>query len=388
MRSSRRDHDDPITKRTAARATRRELLGLAALGVLAAGTKPARAADGQLVYGSHISLAPAWFDPAETSGIVTPFMLLYALHDGLVKPMPGNPAEPCLAESYTASADGLTHSFVLRAGATFHNGEPVTAEDVKFSFERYRGNAARFIKEKVAAVETPDPRRVVFRLHQPWPDFLIYYSSVTGAGWIVPKKYVESVGEDGFKKAPDRRGTVQVRLVHPGRRTGDGGVRRLLAQGAHREEAGLEGDPGRDHAACGAEARRGRSRLLDPRRAGRGIAAHAGARAEAGGDQLAVLDLFRRSVGPEIALARRAGAQGRDPGAGSRGHQPGAHARPFTAHRQHRAEGLRVLLAAAEDSARSGGRAPAAGGSGFHKAASMPGSTTATPPTPTSPRRR
>ena len=216
MLSPRRDHDDPITKRTAASATRRDLLGLAALGVLAAGTKPARAANGQLVYASHISLAPTWFDPAETPGIVTPFMLLYALHDGLVKPMPGNPAEPCLAESYAASADGLSHSFVLRAGVTFHNGAPVTAEDVKFSFERYRGNAAGFIKEKVAAVETPDPRRVVFRLHKPWPDFLLYYSSVTGAGWIVPKKYVESVGEDGFKKEPIGAGPYKFASFTPG----------------------------------------------------------------------------------------------------------------------------------------------------------------------------
>ena len=217
MRSSRRDHDDPITKRTAARATRRELLGLTALGILAAGTKPARAADGHLVYGSHISLAPAWFDPAETSGIVTPFMLLYALHDGLVKPMPRQPGR-------TVSG-GIIHglrrrtqptSFVLRDGAMFHNGEPVTAEDVKFSFERYRGNAARFIKEKVATVETPDPRRVIFRLHQPWPDFLIYYSSVTGAGWIVPKRYVESVGEDGFKKAPIGAGPYKFVSFNPG----------------------------------------------------------------------------------------------------------------------------------------------------------------------------
>src|SRR5215204_3738269 len=211
MRSFRRHHGVPNP-----RATRRELLGLAALGVLAAGTKSAKAANGQLVYASHISLAPTWFDPAETPGIVTPFMLLYALHDGLVKPMPGNSAEPCLAESYTASADGLGHSFVLRAGATFHNGAPVTAEDVKFSFERYRGNAAGFIKEKVAAVETPDPRRVIFRLHQPWPDFLLYYSSVTGAGWIVPKKYVESVGEDGFKKEPIGAGPYKFASFTPG----------------------------------------------------------------------------------------------------------------------------------------------------------------------------
>src|SRR5260221_4090556 len=167
MLSSRRNPDRPIARGSAVRATRRELLGLAALGIVAAGTKPARAAEGRLVYGSHISLAPTWFDPAETPGIVTPFMLLYALHDGLVKPMPGNPAEPCLAESYTASADGLSHSFVLRAGATFHNGAPVTPEDVKFSFERYPGNAAAFIKEKAAAVEKPDPRPVGVRLGKP-----------------------------------------------------------------------------------------------------------------------------------------------------------------------------------------------------------------------------
>jgi peptide/nickel transport system substrate-binding protein len=198
-------------------ATRREMLGLAALGVVALGTKPAEAApDSKITYAAHVSLAPTWFDPAETPGIVTPFMLLYALHDGLVKPMPGKAAEPCLAESHAAAADGLSHTFVLRAGAKFHNGEPVTAEDVKFSFERYRGNAAGFIKERVAAVETPDPRRVVFKLKQPWPDFLLYYSSVTGAGWIVPKKYVESVGEDGFKKAPIGAGPYKFVSFNPG----------------------------------------------------------------------------------------------------------------------------------------------------------------------------
>jgi peptide/nickel transport system substrate-binding protein len=203
--------------RSFSRTTRREIMGLAALGVVAAGTRPARAApESKLVYAAHVSLAPTWFDPAETPGIVTPFMLLYALHDGLVKPMPGNPAEPCLAESYAAAPDGMSHTFVLRDGAKFHNGAPVTSEDVKFSFERYRGNAAGFIKEHVAAVETPDPRNVVFRLNKPWPDFLLYYSSVTGAGWIVPKKYVESVGEDGFKKAPIGAGPYKFVSFTPG----------------------------------------------------------------------------------------------------------------------------------------------------------------------------
>jgi peptide/nickel transport system substrate-binding protein len=69
--------------------------------------RPASAGpDSKIAYAAHVSLAPTWFDPAETPGIVTPFMLLYALHDGLVKPMPGKPADLCLAESYTASPTG------------------------------------------------------------------------------------------------------------------------------------------------------------------------------------------------------------------------------------------------------------------------------------------
>ena len=80
--------------------TRRGLLALSALGIVAAGQRTALAAsrEGQLTWAVHISLAPTWFDPAETPGMITPFMLLYALHDAMVKPMPGNAAEPCLAE--------------------------------------------------------------------------------------------------------------------------------------------------------------------------------------------------------------------------------------------------------------------------------------------------
>ena len=50
--------------------------------------------------------------------------------------------------------DGLSYDFTLRKGAMFHNGEPVTAEDVKFSFERYRGSSSKTLKERVAGVET------------------------------------------------------------------------------------------------------------------------------------------------------------------------------------------------------------------------------------------
>jgi peptide/nickel transport system substrate-binding protein len=184
--------------------TRREAFAIAALGLVAAAPGEARAAgpEGQLTWGVHISLAPTWFDPAETPGIITPFMVMYALHDAVVKPMPGNPQATCLAESFSASEDGLSSEFVLRNGAKFHNGDPVTAEDVRFSFERYRGTSHDLMRERTASVDVIDPRHVRFTLKKPWPDFLTFYASATGAGWVVPKKYVEKVGDEGFKKAP------------------------------------------------------------------------------------------------------------------------------------------------------------------------------------------
>ncbi len=197
-------------------------LGLLALLLSCTATvsvAPATAAspEGQLTWAVHVSLAPTWFDPAETPGVITPFMFLYALHDALAKPMPGTAMAPSLAESWSASRDGLTYDFVLRKGVRFHNGEPLTAEDVKFSFERYKGAGASTLRARVAAVEIVDAHRVHFRLKQPWPDFMTFYGTpATGAAWIVPRKYVERVGDDGFKKAPVGAGPYRFVSFTPG----------------------------------------------------------------------------------------------------------------------------------------------------------------------------
>jgi peptide/nickel transport system substrate-binding protein len=196
---------------------RRLTLLLVLVAGLGATTPAAAAPEGQLTWAVHVTLAPTWFDPAETPGIGTPFMMLYALHDALVKPMPGNATAPSLAESWSVSKDGLVYEFVLRHGVRFHNGDPLTADDVKFSFERYRGAAARLLKERVPVVEVVDPLRVRFRLKEPWPDFMTYYGSLaTGAGWIVPRKYLEKVGDDGFKKAPVGAGPYRFASFTPG----------------------------------------------------------------------------------------------------------------------------------------------------------------------------
>ena len=143
-------------------------------------------------------------------------MVLYALHDAMVKLMPGQSPAPSLAEAWSASEDGLSYDFTLRQGAKFHNGEPVTAEDVKFSFERYRGTSHDLMMARVASVEIPDPRHVRFKLKRPWPDFLTFYASATAAGWVVPKAYVEKVGDEGFKKAPIGAGPYKFVSFNPG----------------------------------------------------------------------------------------------------------------------------------------------------------------------------
>ena len=157
--------------------------------------------EGEMRFAFYVTLAPAWFDPGEVTGFITPFFLMWAMHDALVKTMPGKPMSPSLAESWTVSTDQKTYDFKLRPGLKFHNGDPFTAEDVKFSFERAKGY--KILKDKVRDVEIASPTRVRFHLHEPWPDFMAFYGTmVAGHGWIVPKKYVEKVGDDGFKKAP------------------------------------------------------------------------------------------------------------------------------------------------------------------------------------------
>src|SRR5258707_14388516 len=121
------------------------------------GAPAAAAPEGTLTWGLHVTLATKWLDPIDTEAFINPFMVLYAVHDALVKPMPGGENTPSLAESWTVSKDGLVYEFVLRKNAKFHNGDPVTADDVKFSFERYKGAAAKRLRDPVRDVEIVDP---------------------------------------------------------------------------------------------------------------------------------------------------------------------------------------------------------------------------------------
>src|SRR4030081_1786352 len=89
--------------------------------------------EGEMRWALYVTLSPVWFDPGEVVGQLTPFWVLYAMRDALVKPMPGNLMAASLAESWTLSADQRTYEFKLRDGLKFHNGDPFTAEDVKYT---------------------------------------------------------------------------------------------------------------------------------------------------------------------------------------------------------------------------------------------------------------
>ena len=170
--------------------------------------------EGEMRWALYVTLSPVWFDPGEVVGVLTPFWVMYALHDALVKPMPGNLMTPSLAEFWTANEAQTIYEFKLREGLKFHNGDPFTAEDVKFSFERAK---AKLLHAKVKEVVIVDPYRVRFVLHEPWPDFMNFYGTLaSGAGWIVPKKYLEAVGPEGFKKHPIGLGPYKFVSSTPG----------------------------------------------------------------------------------------------------------------------------------------------------------------------------
>ena len=173
--------------------------------------------SGQMTWAVHVTIAPTWFDPAETPGTITPFMLMYALHDAMFKPMPDHPMAPSLVTQWHQSMDGRIYDFTLRQGVSFHNGDPFTAEDVQFSFERYKGAGHTLLKAQVKTVEIVNPHQIRFHTHEPWPDFMTFYGTLaSGAGWIVPKKYIEKVGTDEFKKHPIGLGPYRFAEHQPG----------------------------------------------------------------------------------------------------------------------------------------------------------------------------
>src|SRR5262249_29610262 len=152
----------PVSTAAVRLASHKICFGLLLCGAIPLGSHLATAAGpapaGRVVQAWHVTIAPSWFDPSTAPPQITPVGLLYAIRDALVRPYPGQKMGPSLAESWEESEDGLEYTFTLRPGLKFHNGDPLTTEDVKFSFERYRGAGASILHDRVARVEIVDPR--------------------------------------------------------------------------------------------------------------------------------------------------------------------------------------------------------------------------------------
>ncbi len=196
-----------------------KIIFLAALAILPVSSLEVSAAppEGVLKQAIHWSFSSDWLDPATGSFPIPAYHPMYLFHDALLKPMPEGLYTPSLAESWTISPDARVYEFKLRKGVKFHNGDPLTAEDVVFSFLRYKGSLAKTIHGKLEKVEAVGPYSVRVRLKEPFPEFLEYLlPGATTIGWIAPKKYVEKVGDAGFKKHPIGAGPYKFVEIVPG----------------------------------------------------------------------------------------------------------------------------------------------------------------------------
>ena len=196
----------------AAPPTRRRVLRTAAVGAAAFGLPAivgrraaASAPGGRLVLAWHTNIASRWLDPQQHDGTASPDNFLMALHDGLIKNFREVKYDhPGLADQFDFAADAKRATVHLRVGIKFHDGTPVTPADVKWSYEHYRGAWGDLLKAKTDGVEIVDDKTLRFHFKEPLPDFpiLLGTANVCGAGWVVPQKYYESVGPDGFLQKP------------------------------------------------------------------------------------------------------------------------------------------------------------------------------------------
>src|SRR5215475_11689319 len=190
------------------------LLAIIALALPAGG-----APKGKLVLAWHTSFASRWLDPQEHDGTATPDNFLTALHDGLIKNQGTELYDhPALAEKFEIAKDAKSATFTLRKGLKFHNGEPVTPQDVKFSYENYRGAKADVFKRRTERVDIVDDRTVKFVFKEPFLDFAILFgtANVAAPGWVVPEKYYKQLGADGFKQKPIGAGPFKLVRHEPG----------------------------------------------------------------------------------------------------------------------------------------------------------------------------
>ncbi len=222
--------------RTVSPTTRREFLkraavtglsGPALLAMLAATLKQAEAAGagqtlglpmraqgepkqgGTMILLGHQEIASLSPDDAGPS---VHYVMVAQIHNALLEMDENFVFQPVLAKAQPEiSEDGLSYTFQLHENVKFHDGEPFTSEDVKYTYEWYMNpdnaavNANNFAA--VEAVEAPDEYTVVVRLKEPDAAFSPHVASTM----IVPAHYHGEIGEDAFKSKPIGTGPFKLK---------------------------------------------------------------------------------------------------------------------------------------------------------------------------------
>ena len=164
----------------------------AAAGTESSGTEQESAAQkAEDVADSHITIGiPQDLDslvPSLSQGAGTQ-EILFNIYEGLLKPDSEGNLVPAVASDYTMSEDGLTYTFTLRDGIKFHNGNPVTVADVKYSIEVCAGlnggDPLISAFSNIESVETPDEQTIIITLKESSSSFLAVLATVEAA--IVP----------------------------------------------------------------------------------------------------------------------------------------------------------------------------------------------------------
>src|SRR5262245_21352154 len=132
----------------------RAFLPVLVTAVTLGAVSPASAApEGTMTWGVHITLASRWLDPAETEGIITPFMVLSGLQDAVGKAMPARPHPPQLGAAGKEIKGRILLQVRARKGRKVPQWCPRAAGGGEVSFERYKGAGVKLLKERVREVQ-------------------------------------------------------------------------------------------------------------------------------------------------------------------------------------------------------------------------------------------
>src|SRR6266481_1971769 len=127
---------------------------------------------GSMTLAWHTNIAPRWLDPLQHDGSATPDNFLMVVQDALIKNYKDKLYDHlALADRFDFAEDARSATFRLREGVKFHDGSPVTPDDVKWSYEHYHGAWAQALHDETDRIKILDKLTVQFEFKRPFLDF-------------------------------------------------------------------------------------------------------------------------------------------------------------------------------------------------------------------------